>query len=389
VRGFYFSGGPSADDAVDVGSDIYYIKRRFGYQGFEGQIEGRIDLAEKLGIVAGTEIIMDRERLPESQEILRSATGTFQAGDVVLTRGNAQEHKLISNIGAYLQGSWSRLAPMLSMVGGARYDQHSIYGGQMSWRVGAVSNPIKRVHVKMLYGSAFLAPSPLLMYGVPYKVGDVLGNPALAPQRVHTVEGQVSYNPMRGVVISSGLAYSLLLNKAAFVQQGLNRVAKNLSEMRALSWETEVMADYENMVRGYASFELPIVVRSAGQPGYQTNLVGHSNVIYPGFIARGGVSVRLPWRAPLRVGIEGSYVGSRRASDMNILEFGGDYRLPAYTMLDATLSSTPIELLGKKKTVLMFKARNLLGVTGPDPGFAGVDYPLLARTFFMQLRQEF
>jgi outer membrane receptor for ferrienterochelin and colicins len=389
VRGFYFSGGPSSGDTIDVGSDIFYIKRQFGYQGFEGQVEGRIDLAEKLGIVAGTEVIADREKLPVSQEILESATGNYNAGDVVLERGNDLNHKLITNIGAYVQASWSRLAPLFSMVAGGRYDQHSIYGGQLSARVGMVSSPAKRVHIKVLYGSAFLAPSPLLMYGVPNKVGDVLGNPSLAPQRVHTVEGQVSVNPWRGVVVSSGLAYSLLLNKAAFVQQGLNRVAENLSEMRALSWESELVADWENMVRAYASFELPIVARSLGQPGYQAELVGHSNVIYPSFMVRGGVSARVPGPVPLKLGVEAMYVGSRRASDMNILEAGSSYSLPAYTMLDATVSTTPLELLGKRKTVVMFKMHNLLDVKGPDPGFAGVDYPLLARSFFLQLRQEF
>lgn len=388
VRGFYFGGGPSSADTIDVGSDIFYIKRRFGYQGFEGQLEGRVDIAEKLGIVAGAELIADREKLPVSQQILQNASGAYQAGDVVASRGNDVEHKLISNVGAYLQASWSRLAPLFSVIGGARYDQHSIYGGQMSARVGAVSNPTKRVHVKVLYGSAFLAPSPLLMYGVPNKVGDVLGNPSLSPQRVHTIEGQISVNPWRGVVVSSGLAYSILLNKAAFVQEGLNRVAKNLSEMRALSWESEVVADYDNWVRGYASFELPIVARSLGQTGYQATLVGHSNVIYPSFMARGGASVRMPSGVPLRLGVEAMYVGERRASEMNILEAGGGYKLGAYTMLDATLSTTPLELLGHRKTVLMFKVRNLMDVRGPDPGFAGVDYPLQSRSFFLQLRQE-
>jgi outer membrane receptor for ferrienterochelin and colicins len=388
VRGFYFGGGPSSADTIDVGSDIFYIKRQFGYQGFEGQLEGRVDIADRLGIVAGAEVIADREKLPVSQQILENASGAYQAGDVVASRGNGVEHKLISNVGAYLQASWSRLAPLFSVIGGARYDQHSIYGGQMSARVGAVSSPTKRVHIKVLYGSAFLAPSPLLMYGVPNKVGDVLGNPSLSPQRVHTVEGQLSVNPWRGVVVSSGLAYSLLLNKAAFVQEGLNRVAKNLSEMRALSWESEVVADYENWARAYASFELPLVARSLGQTGYQATLVGHSNVIYPSFMARGGASVRVLAKVPLRLGVEAIYVGERRASDMNLLEAGGDYKLSAYTMLDATLSTTPLELLGHRKTVLMFKVRNVMDVKGPDPGFAGVDYPLQSRSFFLQLRQE-
>jgi outer membrane receptor protein involved in Fe transport len=255
--------------------------------------------------------------------------------------------------------------------------------------VGAVSSPSKLVHLKVLYGSAFLAPSPLLMYGVPNRVGDVLGNPALAPQRVHTLEGQLSVHPWRGVSAATGLAYSLLLNKAAFVQQGLNRVAQNLSEMRALAWESELKLEIENWVNGYASFELPIVSRSLGQQGYQAELVGHSNVIYPSFIARGGLSVRLPAGVPLNAGVDAMYVGPRRASDMNLLEQGSDYRLPAYTMLSATLSTVPFEVLDGHKTVLMFKARNLLNVKGPDPGFAGVDYPLLSRSFFVQLRQQF
>ena len=38
------------------------------------------------------------------------------------------------------------------------------------------------LHLKLLYGSAFKAPSPLLLYGVPHEVGDIIGNPALEPQ---------------------------------------------------------------------------------------------------------------------------------------------------------------------------------------------------------------
>lgn len=388
MRGYYVSGRPTSNDRIDIGSEFCAIRRDFGYQGLEGQIEGHFELTEGLGAVLGTEVNVDREQLPSGQQVLMVSTGSSRAGDTIQLGETNDAQELLWNVGAFAQAFFSQLEPHLSVVGGARYDQHSIYGGQFSARVGAVSNPYEPVVVKLLYGSAFLAPSPLLLYGVPYRVGDVVGNPSLEPQRVHTVEGQVSVYPLKVLALSTGLAYSQLFDKAEFVQQGLNRVAQNLSEVSSLSWESEAVLKHEQWVHGYASFELPLTTRELGQVGYQADLMGDKNVIYPKFIVRSGLSGVVPG-IPLRPALEFSVVGPRRASEMNILEAGSEYTLPAYSMLDASLATVGLEILDGRQTVLMIKGRNLLDVGGPDPGFAGVDYPLLPRSVLAQVRQQF
>ena len=388
LRGFYFSGAPTSEDRIDVGSDLFEVTRDFGYAGWEGQIEARAEVFEGLGTVVGAEAVVDRETLPSRLRRIRFATEEYRPGEVLEGLSTRQGSTLISNVGAFAQASWTQLEPNLSLVGGLRIDYHSIYGEQLSGRVGAVSNPIKPWFIKLLYGSAFRAPSPLLLYGLPFRLGDVLGNPDLEAQRVHTVEGQFSLRPLTGLVVSTGVSYSLLNNKAAFVQRGVNRVARNIAQVRSLSWETEVLAELGDDVSAYGSFELPYTIRDTGQEGYQAQLVGDRNVIYPAYILRGGASGKVPY-LPLRPGFEVMVVGPRRASEMNMLEHMGEYELPAYTMLDVTLSTVGIELLDGRETVLMLKGRNLLDVRGPDPGFAGVDYPLLSRSVMAQLRQQF
>ena len=388
LRGYYFTGGPTGRDRIDVGSSLFEIQRKFGYEGLEGQIEARFSLSPTLSTVVGVETIVDRETLPSSLRVLKVATSEYEPGEVVEALSTRQDKELISNVGVFGQMSWNKLEPHLSMVGGVRYDQHSIYGGQLSGRFGAVSNPAKPLFIKALYGTAFLAPSPLLMFGVPHTLGDVVGNPDLKPQRVHTVEGQVSLRPNKHWALATGVSYSILLDKAAFIQQGVNRVARNLNEVRTVSWETEVFAEYDPGVNGYVTFELPHTVRESGEEGYQANLVGNENVIYPHFILRAGVSSLVPG-LPLRPGVEVIAVGSRRASEMNILENGGSYSLDPYAMLDASLSTEGIEVLDGRETVFMIKGRNLLDARGPDPGFAGTDYPLLGRSVLAQMRQDF
>jgi len=387
LQGYYFSGGPASDDRIDVGSQVFEIRRQFGFRGVEGLLEGRTILPIQLALVGGAELSVDQETMPSSSEILLVGGNRYRVGDEIQMGSAAGERTDISNIGLYSQASWNALAPYVSVTGGARYDYHSIYGGQVSGRVGVVSNPTRPLHLKLLYGSAFKAPSPLLLYGVPFSIGDIVGNPNLKPQRVDTVEVQATLEPFKDLLFSTGLAYSRLLNQAEFVQQGFNSIARNLGALEALSWESSVRASYQKWILGYTTFELPVVTRSLGQTGYAADLVGQGNVIYPSHILRVGISGRVP-RLPFKVTFEVVQVGSRRASDMNILDNAGSYSLSPYALLDASLATVGLELLRHRETVILLKGRNLLSDPTPDPGFAGVDYPRLPLSVMLQLRQE-
>jgi iron complex outermembrane receptor protein len=217
--------------------------------------------------------------------------------------------------------------------------------------------------------------------------GDISGSPTLKPQYVHTWEGQVSYAPYEFVTVSSGLVYSYIINKAEFTQRGFNRVAENLSQVGSWTSESSVRFHYRRWIDAYGTLEYNRARRNLGREGYVGSLLTTQAVIYPWLLAHAGVAATAP-NVPLRLTVEGTYAGSRRATDENTLAAGERYKLPAYQMLDLTLSTVNLRIIRSEETVISAVVRNVTNVVAADPGFAGVDYPRLGRTFFIQVRQD-
>ena len=90
--------------------------------------------------------------------------------------------------------------------------------------------------------------------------------------------------------------------------------------------------------------------RNPGLVGYQADLIGTGNAVYPEQVIRAGVWVEVA-KAFSRASVMGSYVGERRSSDTNILENGnsGPYSLEAYLVLDATLSTLAFFIWGRRR----------------------------------------
>jgi outer membrane receptor protein involved in Fe transport len=105
-------------------------------------------------------------------------------------------------------------------------------------------------------------------------------------------------------------------------------------------------------------------------------------------VANGGLSAELPC-LPLRASAEVSYVSARRSSSANTLDAGAMYELPSYTLIGGNIRTVGLHLLPKKETSLMLVVRNLTNTHYADPGFAGIDYPQLGRTFYLLATQEF
>jgi iron complex outermembrane receptor protein len=103
------------------------------------------------------------------------------------------------NIGAYAEALY-RPSYLLSLTLGARYDYNSRFGGTFNPRSGIVIRPTDKTNFKLLYGSAFLAPSPLRAFAhygsfASQDGGQTyssffwhLPNPDLKPVRSHSVE---------------------------------------------------------------------------------------------------------------------------------------------------------------------------------------------------------
>jgi iron complex outermembrane receptor protein len=385
VSSTYFRGGTLPADRIDVASNLYYLERRTSYQGVDASAEARFTPTSALNVIAGVETVYDREELANPERI-DAATGERVGGP----QGRRPPIDLV-DIGTYLSSSYKLFDPWLKLSGGLRYDHHSDYGGQLTGRIGATSRWTKSLVAKLLYGTAFKAPTPYLTHAVPLNLGDVIGNPHLEPQVIRTLEYQMSWKPDRFFGITSGVSYSWLLQKAEFTPQGINQTARNVAKQRSASWETRADLSHYHDYSAYASLELVRSFRELGQQGYQADLIGTGNVAYPPYIGRAGLTFAVPSvpDVPLSLGAEGMLVGPRRAADVSIVERGASFTLPSYFMLDVSLATRELYLAPGHETRMALRSRNLLVTRGPDPGFAGFEYPLAPAELFLEIEHTY
>jgi outer membrane receptor for ferrienterochelin and colicins len=384
VQSTYHQGGVLPSDRVEVGSDLFYVERHQSYRGVDSMLEARFIPSGDFNAIGGVEVVYDHETFRAPERVNRLTGEHIRGVDPAETAN-------LFNFGAYGSVNYKLIDPYLKLTGGLRYDRNSEYGSQLTGRVGGTSRWTKHLVSKLLYGSAFKAPSPYLLYAQPLRPGDVIGNRDLAPQLIRTVEYQMSYNASKLFGITSSVSYSWLANKAEFTPQGINQTARNVASQESLSWETRADLRYYRDINAYASLELVRSKRDLGQEGYAATLVGDANVVYPEHIARGGVTVAVPSPPdfPLDLGVEGMWVGRRRAADTSIVERGEDFYLPAYFMLDTSLSTRELYLVPGHETFISLRGKNLLVARGPDPGFAGFEYPLRPAQIFLELEHVY
>ena len=215
----YFQGGVLPSDRIEVDSDLFWVKRRMAYRGIDATLEGRWTPHSDFNLIVGAETVVDRETLPVPERVSKE-TGEL-LGEVV-----PESTATLSNLGAFVSSNWKLWDPWLKLTSGVRFDQHSNYGSQLNGRLGATSQWTDFLVTKLLYGSAFKAPSPYLLYAEPLRAGDVIGEQGLEPQKIDTLEFQALVEVGPTLNLSSGLAYSLIRDKAEFAPQGLNQTAQ-------------------------------------------------------------------------------------------------------------------------------------------------------------------
>ena len=386
----YFQGGIRPPDHVEIGSDVFTVERRSQYRGFDTVFEARWRPIAKLSSILGTELTLDHELLPAPHRIDRLTDESVPiAGDESVGRGKRAVD--LFNVGIYLNGNYQVVPRWLKLTGGVRYDQNSKYGEAVTGRFAAITHLPRSLVLKLLYGSAFKAPSPYLLYAVPLRPGDVIGNSQLKPQYIHTLEGQISYRPNKLVEAKTAISQSWLLDKAEFAPQGINQAAYNVTNQRALAWENRLDLRYRDAFNSYLGFDVVYSRRDLGQEGYTATLVGSKAVVYPPWIIRLGVIVRIPSAPsfPFDFMMQNILVGRRRASDASIVERGASFTLPTYLLMELSLQTRALYLIRGHESRIALRAYNVLGMDGPDPGFAGFEIPLVPRTIMLDLRHTY
>jgi outer membrane cobalamin receptor len=189
-----------------------------------------------------------------------------------------------SNTGAFAQGQYS-VSPAITLTVGARGDYNTRYGGTFNPRVGLVGQTSHGTTLKLLYGTAYLAPSPyqsFAHYGSFYSTdgGQTYAssywhvpNPELKPQRKKTVE----FNALQS------LGSDLHMSAAAFYS-AFSETIKDADPDRAysgtyLGWPVDYIdfAVNEGRARTYGGSVGLDYVRVLGA---DRRIEGHASLVY-------------------------------------------------------------------------------------------------------------
>jgi iron complex outermembrane receptor protein len=378
-----FFGGTLQGDEIVTGDTLAVAHRDLSYFGGEGSIEGTWQPVSSLRLVLGAEGSLDREHLGAPDYRSRAD------GSELPSPGHADDlDTTLLNVAGRAQATWTIVEDYLVPTGGIRFDHNSVFGNRVSGRVAVVSRVMPDLYLKLAYGSAFKAATPLLLYGRPLTTGDVIGSPSLAPQEFRSLEFIADYRIKAVVDLEATVSRWDLIDRAVFQSEQINLVAKNAADAQGWTVEATLKTQFSRVIGGSLGFEWAKAERESGESGYLNELFGTSQAIYPSYIARARM-----WTRPKRLHFEawaaGNVVGPRNASDPNTLEAGERYTLPAYGFLDLGVRTVDLHFWGSRLTEFSARGQNVLNSAGDGAGFFGIDYPAAPPKIMVEARQEF
>ncbi len=382
ATGTGFFGGTLPDDRIDTGDTLAVVHRDLSYYGGEGTIEGIVQPVDHVRLVLGVEATADREHLGAPDYRSR------EDGSPLPSAGTAEDFETtLLNVAGRAQLTWDIIPQYLVPTGGLRFDHNSVYGNRLSGRLAVVSQLYDNLYLKSAYGTAFKAATPLLLYGRPLTIGDVIGSPELGPQEMRSWEFTADYRPESLFDLEVTVSQWDLIDRAVFRPEQINLVARNAADATGWTIEGRATSRFSDYVGGMLGYEWVRVMRQSGEIGYREDLFGTAPAIYPEFIARGRLWVR-PKPAPIELWAASNIVGPRNASDSNTLEAGERYVLPTYATLDAGVRTVDLTWIDDKLTEFSLRAQNITDTAGTDAGFFGIDYPAAPPKVLLEVRQE-
>ncbi|HEX2876110.1 MAG TPA: TonB-dependent receptor [Polyangiaceae bacterium] len=377
-----------------------YIARELGYTGrdLSGTVTYRLDRksAALLGVDANFE-----------QQMLLTHYAVTPSGARLLLppAGTPTGERDFRNIGVFAHASFfpfaRRSAGALSGLGlaaGAREDTHNIYGNNWSARAGLVYELFERHYVKLLFGTAFRAPSSTQLFSNLIVPTGYIGNPSLKAERARTFELAVGSSPLRGLTLRADAFLTVIDDRVEIrtpppAAAQPNAWPTNSTPITSKGFEAQI--DYRSArFDGYASYSL----QSSAYPKQDLLSLSLSRDqvetdAYPRHLLKFGVTwTERAWF--VRANAEGRYVGARLGNLdnnalLNPLDYLRDrYALPAYALLDLSISTVGVEPWKGHETVLLAKVRNLFDARYTFPGTNTFDIPGFERSFSLSLRQE-
>lgn len=249
-----------------------------------------------------------------------------------------------SSIGAFVQDEW-RVVDPLNVLAGVRVDAIDDYAPAISPRVGAVFAATGTTRLKLLYGTAFRAPTfQELFEKIPntdLAQGRFEGEPALEPVTITTFEGgveQLFASPEAKIRVRGDAFYNLFRNRIEAIDTSGNQPPLQNREAGVDVFGTEAEIRFERGPRSFTTANVAWFRARDKNPDVPEELSLLTDVPQLRFF----VGTQLPIGELLDLSARVEYGAERRSNARSRLETLRRFSIPAYTNLSAQLATRPI-----------------------------------------------
>ena len=386
----FSSGAPNADEQLNYGSDIHHERRDMGYSSMDVRAQVEYSPSEIISLAMGGNYTADNYNIETIWSIFDRDYGEYAAGESVAVNG-VNGDTAFSDMGIYTQ-IVLRPTENLSFTQGGMYDVHSIYGDLFNVRFGAVYKFSDQGYLKLLFGSAYNAPTPELLFAQPMYAGDVIGNPDLEPEFSRTFDLEVTPIGTEDFGASVGLFYNLVDGKMGFVYENGILRARNAANVSISGAEGGLRWSYRNFTVNWNlayQYTRKREDTENAAPGGDVSLIDIVSFECPRLMSYSSINYAIP-DAHLSFNFEQKYIGERNASQPNIALSGGElYKLGAYQTYNFTISTTRLKLFAVGETRFSLSVKNLTDERYIEPGYNGIDIPGIRRTIYVGAMQGF
>jgi outer membrane receptor for ferrienterochelin and colicins len=399
------SGGEetAANHLQVLKDNTFWVQKDVGYLGFDGGLDLRYPVLPSLTIIGGTGVTVDDHKLPSIYSVSKHEDPPR------VVPAYLQDDKIFVNAGVFLHLIYNPVEK-LSCIAGARFDWHNVYGNECTFsscpgfnsRLGVVYRLYKQaentLHVKLLYGSSFKAPSPELIYGTPYVTSGISGNLDLQPQKAYTWELAVDGTFKGKLEVNADGFLSVIQEKVEYSQFENFVRAENSSDI--ITYGFEGMLRYRPVPQAslYANVSLQnsVVTECLLKEDEQCDQLSEYMYLFPHVITNFGGDYTFK-KIRTTLSLYGTYVGDRWASPSNRqenvpkLDQGGydykAYQVPGYVLLNLSVL-TRLKLMFDKDTMFRLNIMNALHQGIVEPGFNGIDIPGPGFTLLFSVQQN-
>lgn len=369
VRGQYRETGRSdkSYDYQNLPGTNYIIRNRFAFYAnrIKGEISANYIFTGHHTLSAGVQYSQDNlERgFRGTNPDTRFDTISNIPVTNLLATFKPREYIIQDNIGAYLQYVLNTtLLNKTNLTIGGRYDNNSVYGTTINPRVGIINQPLEKITFKLLYGTAFRAPTNFELYSIG---GIRIANPDLKPEKIQTYEANIIYTPAKILLIQANLFQNEL--KDVIVQDAPAPGGKvqnqnvGTASIKGIEAKADILAS--KSVEAFLNFTY--------QEGTQNNGTINSNI--PNIAnVKGNVGISLHFAELLSISLIENWVGDRSVAITNPLG-----KVDGYFNTNLVLSTSK---LFSNRVSASLNIRNLFNQTYYDPGIRAADgnfYPTI------------